>query len=77
MEIPFKWTEKCEKRFQKLKTLLTTAPILAMTVEGKYFIIYCDALHFGLGDVLMNGKNIIVYALHQLKVYEKNYPTHD
>ncbi|WMV58195.1 hypothetical protein MTR67_051580 [Solanum verrucosum] len=28
--MPFEWTEKCEESFQKLKTLLTTAPILAL-----------------------------------------------
>ncbi|WMV29593.1 hypothetical protein MTR67_022978, partial [Solanum verrucosum] len=33
-EIPFKWTEKCEESFQKLKTLLTIAPILELTVEA-------------------------------------------
>ena len=42
-EIPFEWTEKCEESFQKLKTLLTTAPILALPVEDKDFIVYCDA----------------------------------
>ncbi|WMV24152.1 hypothetical protein MTR67_017537 [Solanum verrucosum] len=44
-EVPFEWTEKCEERFQKLKTLLTTTPILVLSVEGKDFIVYCDALH--------------------------------
>ncbi|WMV58019.1 hypothetical protein MTR67_051404 [Solanum verrucosum] len=32
-EIPFEWTEKCEESFQKLKTLLTAVPILALPVE--------------------------------------------
>ncbi|WMV47132.1 hypothetical protein MTR67_040517, partial [Solanum verrucosum] len=76
-EIPFEWTEKCEESFQKLKILLTTTPILALPVEGKYFIIYCDASHFCLGVVLMYDKNIIAYASHQLKVHRRNYPTHD
>ncbi|WMV58523.1 hypothetical protein MTR67_051908, partial [Solanum verrucosum] len=76
-EIPFEWTEKCEDSFQKLKTLLTTTPILALPVEGKDFIIYCDASHSGLGDVLMQDKNVIAYASRQLKVHERNYPTHD
>ncbi|WMV33598.1 hypothetical protein MTR67_026983, partial [Solanum verrucosum] len=75
-EIPFEWTEKCEESFQKLKTLLTTAPILALSVEGKYYIIYCDASHPGLGAVLMQDKNVIAYASRQLKVHERNYPTH-
>ncbi|WMV29708.1 hypothetical protein MTR67_023093 [Solanum verrucosum] len=29
-EVPFEWIEKCDKSFQKLKTLLTTTPILAL-----------------------------------------------
>ncbi|WMV50697.1 hypothetical protein MTR67_044082, partial [Solanum verrucosum] len=52
-EIPFEWTEKCEECFQKLKTFLTTAHILALPVEHNYFIVYCDASHSGLGVVLM------------------------
>ncbi|WMV25321.1 hypothetical protein MTR67_018706 [Solanum verrucosum] len=53
-ETPFEWTEKCEESFQKIKPLLTTAPILALP-----------------------DKNVIAYALCQLKVHERNYPTHD
>ena len=46
-EVPFEWTEKCEESFQKHKTLLTTAPMLALPVEDKDFIVYCDASHSG------------------------------
>ena len=41
--VPFVWSDECEESFQKLKTLLTTAPILTLPVEGKNFIVYCDA----------------------------------
>ncbi|WMV34340.1 hypothetical protein MTR67_027725 [Solanum verrucosum] len=51
--------------------------ILALSVEGKDFIIYCDASHSGLGDVLMQDKNVIAYASLQLKVHKRNYPTHN
>ncbi|WMV59262.1 hypothetical protein MTR67_052647 [Solanum verrucosum] len=66
-EIPFEWTEKCEESFQKLKNLLTTAPILALPVESKDFIIYCDASHSSLGVVLMQYKNVIAHVSHQFK----------
>ncbi|WMV49422.1 hypothetical protein MTR67_042807, partial [Solanum verrucosum] len=69
--------EKCEESFQKLKTLLTTTPILTLSVEAKYFIICCDASHLGLCAVLMSKRNVIAYASRQLKVHERNYPTHD
>ena len=52
-EVPSEWTEKCEERFQKLKTLLTTAPILTLLVKAKDFIFYCDASYSGSGVVLM------------------------
>ena len=38
---------------------------------------YCYASRVGLGCVLMQGGKMIVYASRQLKVHEKNYPTHD
>ena len=75
--VQFIWSNECEESFQKLKTLLTTAPILTLPVEGKNFIVYCDASYSGLGAVLMQEKNVIAYALRQLKVHERNYLTHD
>ncbi|XP_015159833.1 uncharacterized protein [Solanum tuberosum] len=60
--VPFVWSDECEKSFLKLKTLLTAAPILALSVEGKNFIVYCDASYSGLGAVLMQERNVIAYA---------------
>ncbi|KAK1681366.1 hypothetical protein QYE76_042214 [Lolium multiflorum] len=55
----FEWTNKCEESFQKLKTKLTTAPILIMPDITKPFDVYCDASKIGLGCVLMQeGKRI-------------------
>ena len=44
--------------------------------KKKGFIVYCDALKIGLGAILMQEGKMIVYASRQLKVHEKNYPTH-
>lgn len=38
---------------------------------------FCDALILGFGIVLIQDKNVIVYASRQLKPYERKYPIHD
>nr|GEV06706.1 putative reverse transcriptase domain-containing protein [Tanacetum cinerariifolium] len=52
-------------------------PILALPKGSKDFVVYCDASHKGLGAVLMQREKVIDYASRQLKVYKKNYTTHD
>ncbi|XP_052734099.1 uncharacterized protein LOC128196647 [Vigna angularis] len=74
---PFAWTDLCEERFQELKVKLTSAPVLIIPDTSKPFEVYCDASHQGLGCVLMQEKRAVAYASRQLKIYEKNYPTHD
>ena len=47
-------------------------------LEGTHgFVMYCDAYRVGLGCVLMQNDKVITYASRQLKLHEKNYPTHD
>nr|GFD10326.1 putative reverse transcriptase domain-containing protein [Tanacetum cinerariifolium] len=41
------------------------------------FVVYCDASYKGLVAILMQRENVIAYACRQLKVYEKNYITHN
>ncbi|WMV45744.1 hypothetical protein MTR67_039129 [Solanum verrucosum] len=66
-----------EKSFTELKTRLTTAPILTLLECSDGYVIYCDASRVGLGCVLMKRGKFISYGSRQLKVHEKNYPTHD
>ena len=73
----FKWDDKCQASFDKLKTMFTEAPVLAQPSPGKDFVIYNDASHNGLGCVLMQERKVIAYASRQLKPHEMNYPTHD
>ncbi|KAK2417415.1 putative mitochondrial protein [Trifolium repens] len=74
---PFAWTEKCELSFQLLTERLTTSPVLMLPQSEEPYEVYCDASHQGLGCVLMQHKRAVAYASRQLKVHEKNYPTHD
>ncbi|KAA0040721.1 DNA/RNA polymerases superfamily protein [Cucumis melo var. makuwa] len=73
----FELSDKCEQSFQELKKRLVTAPILALPVTGKDYVIYCEASRLGLGCVLMQDENVIAYASRQLKEHVCNYPTHD
>ncbi|GJS43166.1 putative reverse transcriptase domain-containing protein [Tanacetum coccineum] len=75
--VKFDWGEKAEAAFQLLKQKLCSAPILALPEGSENFVVYCDASHKGLGAVLMQKEKVIAYASRQLKVYEKNYTTHD
>ncbi|WMV58293.1 hypothetical protein MTR67_051678 [Solanum verrucosum] len=41
------------------------------------FVVYYDASRIGLGCVLMQNGKVIACASRQLKILEKNYPTHE
>ncbi|WMV47080.1 hypothetical protein MTR67_040465 [Solanum verrucosum] len=73
----FEWSETFEKSFQELKYRLTFAPVLTLPESTYCFVFYCDVSRVGLGCVLMQHGKVIAYASRQLKVCEKNYPTHD
>jgi len=58
----FVWTPECEEAFHKLRTLLTSAPVLAQPDIEKPFDVFCDASGIGLGCVLMQEGRVIAYA---------------
>lgn len=60
-----------------MKKRLTTAPVLILPKPEEPFVVYCDASKLGLGGVLMQEGKVVAYASRQLRVHEKNYPTHD
>jgi hypothetical protein len=41
--VKFQWTTKCEKSFQQLKQLLTSAPILRIFYPNEYLLVCIDA----------------------------------
>jgi hypothetical protein len=63
--------------FEKLKKLLTLAPVLAQPDIEKSFDVYYDASGTSIGCVLMQEGHVIAYASWQLKRHEEHYPTHD
>ena len=53
MGIKFEWTPRCEVSFQRLKNLITNAPVLKVVDPQKDFVVCTDACGQGLGGVLM------------------------
>ncbi|XP_017635825.1 uncharacterized protein LOC108477852 [Gossypium arboreum] len=50
-------TDEQKSSFEKLKSIITQAPVLIQLEFGKKFLVYSDTLHVGLGCVLMqDGK---------------------
>nr|GEV92345.1 reverse transcriptase domain-containing protein [Tanacetum cinerariifolium] len=73
----FEWGDEQENTFHTLKDMLCDAPILALP-KGTYdFVVYYDASNQEFGCVLMQRNKVIAYASRQLKIYIKNYITHD
>ena len=75
--VKFEWSEKCQRSFDKLKAFLTKAPVLTQLTCNKEYVIFSDTSLNGLGCVRMQEGKVVAYASRQLKLHEKNYPTHD
>ena len=73
----FDWSEKYQTGFKKLKTFLIETPILTQPTYTKEYMIFSEASLNGFGCVLMQEGKAVAYASRQLKLHEKNYPTHD
>ncbi|KAE8693084.1 UDP-Glycosyltransferase superfamily protein isoform 1 [Hibiscus syriacus] len=76
-DVPFVWSENQQASFEKLKTVLTQAPVLIQPESGEKISVYSDACHSGLGCVLMQDGKVVAYASRQLKPHERNYPIHN
>nr|XP_016442948.1 PREDICTED: uncharacterized protein LOC107768342 [Nicotiana tabacum] len=76
-DVKFAWDDKYQESFEKLKYLLTKAHILTLPIEGKEYVIYSDASHYGLGCILMQEGKVVAYASRKWKPHELNYPTRD
>ncbi|CAN6687816.1 unnamed protein product [Malus baccata var. baccata] len=76
---PFVFYEACLEAFKKLKTLLTTAPIIAAPNWSLPFELMCDASDYAVGAVLGQRKDrllqVIYYASRTLNDAQLNYAT--
>ncbi|CAN6583905.1 unnamed protein product [Malus baccata var. baccata] len=75
----FVFDDACLEAFYKLKTLLTSAPIIAALDWNLPFELMCDALDYAVGAVLGQRKDkipqVIYYASRTLNDAQLNYAT--
>lgn len=76
--VPFRWDDKCEEDFNKLKEYLMNPPVLMSPIEGKPLLLYILATKVSLGVLLVQqdheGKERVIYYISRNLVrYEINY----
>jgi len=75
--VRFEWSTLAENAFEKLKTELISANVLAFPDDEAPTQIHCDASGHGLGATLVQIQNgverVVAYASRSLKKYERNY----
>lgn len=72
---PFIWDLHAQDAFEKLKSKLTSAPVLRLPdfSVDKSFSIFTDASYSGLGGVLVQDDHPIAFESRKLKPAELNY----
>lgn len=75
----FNWNEEANMSFEKLKTALTSEPVLTCPDYSQPFTIQCDASDQGIGGVLVQGdgpnEKIIAYMSEKLSSAQRKYQT--
>lgn len=75
---PFALTENAKIAFEKLKTALSSAPLLAQPNFKREFVIQCDASNIGVGGVLFQyddegREHPIAFVSQKLNRAQRNY----
>nr|CAD1820456.1 unnamed protein product [Ananas comosus var. bracteatus] len=76
----FTWNEEATRAFEKLKEVMTSAPVVAMSDYTKHFTVEVDACGYGIGAVLSQEGRPIAYISKAicsrnmgLSTYEKEF----
>lgn len=80
VSVRFNWTESCKEAVDKLKTLISSAPILIHPDIKKGFRLITDASGVGLGAMLVQlydtgSERVVSFAGRVLSEAERNYTT--
>ena len=72
-DVPWQWQHEHEAAFEKVKELVTEAPLLKYYSPGKELTVQCDASEKGLGAALMQNGQPIAFASRALTDPETHY----
>ena len=76
-DVKYKWTDKTQKAFEKLKAALISCDVMAHPNSHKVYDVIVDASGYTVGGVLQQEGRPIAYISRSLNPHEKNYPTHE
>jgi len=82
-EVPWQWTSKESAAFEKMKALVTSAPVLSLPDDSEPFQVEADSSDYATGAVLSqrsreDGKwHPIAFFSKSLSPVERNYEIHD
>ncbi len=80
-DIPFVWTDECQKSFDALKQSITSAPVLRTPQPDLPYLLETDASGFAIGAILSQPHegqfHPVGFFSKTLLSAERNYPTHD
>ena len=74
-DVPFHWTPKCQESFERVKVMLTTAPVLQLPDPTLPYEVICDASIVGVGAVLMQAGRPVAFESRKLTPAEVRYTT--
>ena len=76
-DVPFIWSEDCQRAFEELKSRLVTSPIMAYPLDSGQYLLDTDASDVAIGAVLSQTQNgelkVIAYASRTLNKAERKY----
>jgi hypothetical protein len=73
----FKWSPEAQLTFDKMNKVMSTFSVLALPDFSQPFTVECDASGEGIGAVLMQNRNPIVYEIQKLRGPEILYTIYD